>query len=175
MRPNSGYTKTELLVSIAIITILVALLFPIITAFLAWLRLNIAAFQLSQNWKFSRFDATGNGSVPTTLCMREAADRIEVAQITGDRCENVRTWQSLIWAVKIDTHNSTLRTVSGVAGNNGAIYRVSWADTRGGMGGSWGQLGRLVLTAEGTSARKCLFLFRTDGSWNIRDNRRCYR
>ena len=61
------------------------------------------------------------------------------------------------------------------AGNGGIYYRASWADTRGGLGGSWGQLGRIVLTTPEISAKKCLFLFRVDGSWNIRDNHSCNR
>jgi hypothetical protein len=108
--------------------------------------------------------------------MRESTERrIEVARIQGDNCESVDQWQSLTAGVGIDTDNSTLRTVTGVAGNGGTIYRVSWADTRGGLGGSWGQLGRLVLVAEGTTAKKCLFLFRTDGTWDIREDNRCQR
>ena len=95
-----------------------------------------------------RIAGTGNGALPTVLCMREAGRRIEVARIQGDNCETVTEWQSLTAGVGIDTATSTLRTVTGVAGNGGTIYRVSWADTRGGLGGSWGQLGRLVLVAE---------------------------
>ena len=101
--------------------------------------------------------------------------RIEVAKIPSDDCERVSEWQSLTAGVGIDTANSTLRRVSGVGGNDGTIYRVSWADTRGGLGGSWGQLGRLTLTAEGTTDKRCLFLFRVDGSWDIREDNRCQR
>jgi len=58
-------------------------------------------------------------------------------------------------------------------GNQGTIYRASWADTKGGLGGSWGQLGRITLVASGTPDKRCLFLFRVDGSWDIRQDDRC--
>jgi prepilin-type N-terminal cleavage/methylation domain-containing protein len=172
---QSGYSLTELLVTLTLVAILVAIGLSLLSQFLAERRLDIATFELSQQWKFTRLDATGNGATPTVLCMRERGRRIEVAKIEGDRCETAGQWQALTAGVGIDTANSTLRTVTGVAGNDGAIYRVSWADTRGGLGGSWGQLGRLVLVAEGTTAKKCLFLFRTDGTWDIREDTRCQR
>jgi prepilin-type N-terminal cleavage/methylation domain-containing protein len=173
---QSGYSLTELLVTLTLVAILVAIGLSLLSQFLAERRLDIATFELSQQWKFTRLDATGNGATPTVLCMRETtARRIEVAKIEGDQCETASQWQSLTAGVGIDTANSTLRTVTGVAGNGGAIYRVSWADTRDGLGSSWGQLGRLVLVAEGTTARKCLFLFRTDGTWDIREDNRCER
>jgi prepilin-type N-terminal cleavage/methylation domain-containing protein len=163
---QSGYSFIELLVTLTLIAILLLIGFSILSRLIAELRLDMATFELSQHWKFTRFDATGSGTIPTTLCMKDDR-RIEVAKIASDDCVTAE--------VGIDTANSTLRRVSGVGGNNGTIYRVSWADTRGGLGGSWGQLGRLTLTAQGTTAKRCLFLFRVDGSWDIRENNRCQR
>lgn len=171
---QSGYSFIEMLVTLTLITILLLIGFSILSRLIAELRLDMATFELSQHWKFTRFDATGSGTTPTALCMKDDG-RIEVAKIVGDDCETVSEWQSLTNGVNIDTANSTLRRVSGVGGNNGTIYRVSWADTRGGLGGSWGQLGRLTLTAQGTTAKRCLFLFRVDGSWDIREDNRCQR
>lgn len=170
---QSGHTLLELLVTLTIIAILLMIGFPLLSRSLAEIRLNIATFELSQHWKFARFDATGNGATPTALCMKSTERRIEVAKISGDNCEAVTGWQSLTEGVGIDTANSTLRRVKGLAGNDGTIYRVSWADTNGGLGGSWGQLGRLTLIVKGTSAKRCLFLFRVDGSWNIRKDNQC--
>ncbi|MEG3440165.1 prepilin-type N-terminal cleavage/methylation domain-containing protein [Pannus brasiliensis CCIBt3594] len=181
---QSGYTLAELLITIILLTILLMIGLSFLSRFIAELRLRIAMFELSQQWKFTRFDATGSGATPAALCMRETAERrIEVAKIQGDRCESAGSealaepvrWQSLTAGVEIDEENSTLRRVSGVAGNSGDIYRVSWADTRAGLGGAWGQLGRLTLIAPGTPAKKCLFLFNTDGSWNIREDSNCNR
>lgn len=170
---QSGHTLIELLVTLTLIAILLMISFSLLSPLLAEIRLNIATFELSQHWKFTRFDATGNGATPTALCMKSSERRIEVAKISGDNCEAVTEWQSLTKGVGIDTANSTLRRVNGLAGNNGTLYRVSWADTKGGLGGSWGQLGRLTLIAEGTTAKRCLFLFRVDGSWNIRKDNQC--
>ncbi|MCA2552716.1 MAG: hypothetical protein IM466_02950, partial [Microcystis sp. M04BS1] len=44
-----------------------------------------------------------------------------------------------------------------------------------GLGGSWGQLGRITLVASGAPDKRCLFLFRVDGSWDIRQDNRCVR
>ena len=172
----SGHTLLELLVVLTLISILLMLGLPLLSGLLAKIRLNIATFELSQYWKFARFDAMGSGATPNSLCMKDSTERrIEVAKIVGDNCEAVTRWQSLTAGVGIDTANSTLRRVSGLAGNDGTIYRVSWADTKGGLAGSWGQLGRLVLSAEGTTAKRCLFLFRVDGSWDIREDNRCQK
>jgi Tfp pilus assembly protein FimT len=167
---------TETLLAFILLGILLALALVFLASFLAWVRLNLAAAELAYQWKYTRLSATGSGARPHSLCMVEAGrEQIQYAQVQGDECERITHWQSLTRGVKIDTSNSTLRTVSGPAGNGGTIYRVSWADTQGGLGGSWGQLGRLVLIAPGTRHKKCLFLFAVDGSWNIREDRRCDR
>lgn len=175
-RSEAGFTLFETAMVLILLGILAAIALNSLIAFIDWVRLSAATFELSQQWKVTRLDATGSGQTPTSLCMTEFnPGQIQYAQIRGDECESVASWQALTPGVSIDTANSTLRTVAGPAGNGGTIYRVSWADTRGGMGGSWGQLGRLVLTAKRTAAKKCLFLFDTDGSWNIREDRQCQR
>jgi prepilin-type N-terminal cleavage/methylation domain-containing protein len=174
--PEKGLTLLETLITVVLIGILVAIALGFFARLLAWLRLNIATAELAHHWKYTRLDATGSGSNAISLCMIEiSAEQIQYAQIRGDDCITASNWRFLTKGVKIDTNNSTLRTVPGPAGNGGMIYRVSWADTQGGQGGSWGQLGRLVLTAPGTRSTKCLFLFNVDGSWNIREDRRCDR
>lgn len=170
---QNGFTLLELMITITIVGILVAILFPFLQGLLGLIRLNIVTRVLGQHWKISRFDATGGGRTPTTFCMMDTPNGINIAKVRGSDCESVTSWQSLPRGVSIDVDNSTLRTQAGVAGNNGTIYRVSWADTKGGLGGSWGQLGRLVLVADGTPAKRCLFLFNTDGSWNIREDKKC--
>jgi prepilin-type N-terminal cleavage/methylation domain-containing protein len=173
---EKGLTLLETLISLVLVGILVAIALIFFTRLLAWIRLNLATAELANQWRYTQLEALGSGRSPFSLCMVEAAtEQIRFARIAGDRCEEVTDWKALTRGVKIDKNNSTLRTVAGVAGNGGVIYRVSWADTRGGLGGSWGQLGRLVLLAPGTPAKKCLFLFDVDGSWNIREDRRCDR
>ena len=173
---NLGFSLPEVLVTLVILTILMVVLGNIGWRLVAIARLNLAAFELSQAWKVTRFDALGGGDYPDTLCMHAVEpQQIRYAQIRGSDCQEVLHWRSLTRGVGIDRENSTLRTVKAIAGNGGDIYRVSWADTQGGMGGSWGQLGRLTLQVPGLKRKKCLFLFRVDGSWDIREDRQCHR
>lgn len=119
----------------------------------------------------TRYDAIGSGRIPYTLCMTEDEYRATYAKIKGSNCTMVTSWSHLPSGVAIDEKNSTLRRVAGIAGGRGNIYRVSWADTKAGYGGSWGQLGRLTLMAG--SRRKCLFISMVDGSWQIKEGKKC--
>lgn len=171
---SSGFSLYELLLTLAIVTLLLAIAFSFFHQLLSRVRLDIAIHSLAQQWKTTRYQAMGTGEQPNTLCMtKNPSEWVQYAQIEGGDCTIVTHWQSLPRGISIDTDHSTLRTVDGVAGNEGEIYRVSWADTQAGLGGSWGQLGRLVLVAQGTSAKRCLFLFNVDGSWNIREDQKC--
>ncbi|PSF39434.1 prepilin-type cleavage/methylation domain-containing protein [Aphanothece hegewaldii CCALA 016] len=171
---NTGLTLLELMITLVLIGILITIAFSVMSRLMSWFRLNIATFQLSQQWKTTRYEATGKGSLPMSVCMAEILpEQIQYTQIQGSNCEVATQWLFLPQGVSIDTNNSTLPTVNGIAGNGGKYYRASWADTQGGMGGSWGQLGRIVLITPPISAKKCLFLFKVDGSWNIRENANC--
>jgi Tfp pilus assembly protein FimT len=173
-KSTSGLTQVEMLVTLILLGILLTMAIPFYQRLMAWIRLNIATFEISQHWKNTRYQATGEGSHPLSLCMAEnETQQIKVAKVQGDECENVTDWTPITRGVSIDTDNSSLRRVSGPAGNQGTIYRSSWADTRGGLGGSWGQLGRITLVASGTPDKRCLFLFHVDGSWDIRQDNRC--
>ncbi|KAB0241522.1 prepilin-type cleavage/methylation domain-containing protein [Microcystis aeruginosa EAWAG127a] len=175
-KSTSGLTQVEMLVTIILLGILLTIALSVYHRLMAWVRLNIATFEISQQWKNTRYQATGGGSHPLSLCMAESENQqIQVAQVQGNQCENVTDWTPITRGVSIDTANSTLRRVSGPAGNQGTIYRASWADTRRGLGGSWGQLGRITLVASGAPDKRCLFLFRVDGSWDIRQDNRCVR
>lgn len=175
-KSTSGLTQFEMLVTLILLGILLTIALSVYHRLMAWIRLNIATFEISQQWKNTRYQATGGGSHPLSLCMAESeTEQIKVAKVQGGRCENVTDWTPITRGVSIDTNNSTLRRVSGPAGNQGTIYRASWSDTRGGLGGSWGQLGRITLVASGTPDKRCLFLFRVDGSWDIRQDNRCVR
>lgn len=175
-KSTSGLTQVEMLVTIILLGILLTIALSVYQRLMAWIRLNIATFEISQQWKNTRYQAMGEGSYPLSLCMAASEpEQIKVAKVEGDQCENVTDWTPITRGVSIDTNNSTLRRVSGPAGNQGTIYRASWADTRGGLGGSWGQLGRITLVAPGTPNKRCLFLFRVDGSWDIRQDNRCVR
>ncbi|GBF54975.1 hypothetical protein N0824_02844 [Microcystis sp. 0824] len=173
-KSTSGLTQVEMLVTLVLLAILLTIAFSVYHRLMAWIRLNIATFEISQHWKNTRYQAMGGGSHPLSLCMTASeTEQIKVAKVQGDECENVTDWTPVTRGVSIDTNNSTLRRVNGPVGNQGTIYRASWADTRGGLGGSWGQLGRITLVASGTPDKRCLFLFRVDGSWDIRQDDRC--
>ena len=81
---QSGHTLLELLVTLTLIAILLLIGLSLLSRLLAELRLDMATFELSQHWKFTRFDAMGSGTTPTALCMKDDG-RIEVAKIAGDR------------------------------------------------------------------------------------------
>jgi Tfp pilus assembly protein FimT len=171
-----GLTLLETLISLTMLGILVALIYPMMFRLMMLQRLKIVSFELLEHWKLTRMQATGNGSYPTTLCMGEfSPGQISYTQIAGSQCETATQWIYLTTGVSIDTDNSTLRTVNGVAGNGGTIYRVSWADTRAGYGASYGQLGKIVLTIQGLSYRTCLVLYNVDGSLALRYNEQCQR
>lgn len=173
---NTGYTLLELMIALVLLGVLIAIAFNALSDLFAWFRLHIATFQLSQHWKTTRYEATGKGPQPLSVCMAEIIpNRIQYTQVAGINCSIATEWLYLPHGVRIDTQNSTLPTVNAAAGNGGIYYRASWADTQGGPGGSWGQLGRIVLITPEISAKKCLFLFRVDGSWNIRENHTCNR
>ena len=173
-KSTSGLTQVEMLVTLILLGILLTLALSVYHRLMAWIRLNIATFEISQQWKNTRYQATGEGFHPLSLCMAESeTEQIKVAKVQGDECENVTDWTPITRGVSIDTDNSTLRLVSGPMGSKGTIYRASWADTKGGLGGSWGQLGRITLVAAGTPDKSCLFLFRVDGSWDIRQDNKC--
>ena len=135
---QAGFSLIETMIVTVIISILVAVALPLFTGLVAQSRLNAAIFELSQQWKVTRYDAIGSGSTPYTLCMTENKNRVTYVKIKGNDCTAVTSWSSLPRGVAIEEENSTLRRVAGVAGGQGEIYRVSWADTRAGYGGSWG-------------------------------------
>ncbi|MGC1244948.1 MAG: prepilin-type N-terminal cleavage/methylation domain-containing protein [Spirulinaceae cyanobacterium] len=171
---QGGFTLIEVMIVMIIIGIIVAIALPSIFQIVSKFKLRAAIFELSQFWKETRLDATDSGNIPSTICMAESAsNQVVYAQVQGKYCDSVTSWQYLPRGVSIDEENSTLRTVSGVAGNDGKIYRVSWADTNAGYGGSWGQLGRITLQA-GTG-RQCLVLFNIKGEWETRKGTKCVK
>jgi prepilin-type N-terminal cleavage/methylation domain-containing protein len=170
---NKGFTQAELLVVVVIIGILIAIAIPAFNGILGRARLSAATSTLSRWFNSTRLDSIGE-AIPETLCIKQSAT-VEISQISGTDCEDVENWQSLPSGVQIDLTNSTLRTVKAVAGNKGSIYRASWAETKAGSGGSYGQLGKLVLMADGTSDRSCVVLAKVQGDWDIRYNYDCLK
>ena len=171
---QGGFTIVEAMVTLIIAGILAAIILPALFQFASKSKLRTATFELSQTWKETRFDAMDSSHDPLTVCMAEStANQVIYAKVKGRYCDSIASWQTLPQGVSIDEVNSTLRKVSGVAGNDGKIYRVSWANTNAGYGGSWGQLGRITLQAG--IAKQCLVLFNTKGQWDIRKDRKCVR
>lgn len=168
MKSQSGFTLLELTLSILILAILLAVALPSFFSLMDKARLNSAISQLSQFWKATRYDAIADGSSPDSVCMKNS-DPIEIAQIKGNNCRSVSSWQTLPTGVTIDLPNSTLYSVNDAQAHK--IYRVSWADTDGGYGGSSGRLGRITLTKSGH--QKCLFIYNVDGSWEMRTETEC--
>ncbi len=166
---ESGFTLLEMIIVVMIIGILIAIFLPFYLGVLGKAKLDIAIFELSQYWKHTRFDAIGNGRSAQSLCMKEdELGKVEYSKILGKDCDTATNWQSLNPGISIDVNNSTLY-------QKNSIYRVSWADTDAGFGGSSGRLGRLTLIAIGLPAKKCLFLYKVDGSWNIREDNSCLK
>jgi prepilin-type N-terminal cleavage/methylation domain-containing protein len=171
---EKGHTLTELLVVIVIIGILATISWQTFHDILAKVRLNAAIMQLSQWFKHTRWQATDDDYLPDTLCITEDNQRVKIKPVY-DRsdCSTGGIWHNLPPGVLISTANSTLRTSNKLSGNGGSIYRVSWADTDAGLGASWGQLGKIVLTA-GRYTR-CVVLFNINGDWEVRDGNKCLR
>lgn len=174
---QNGFTLTELLCSILLIGILSGIALPTFMRIIGNVRVSMAVNQLTLNGGKSRYDAIGE-SHPNTLCATNGEDEIKFQTIRGTNCDEITSWQSIPGKVQIDLENSTLRNVAGIAGNSDTsnrIYRLSFADTRAGLGGSYGQLGKLVVRHPWTSKRKCLVLSHVDGRNDIREDRRCLR
>ncbi|CCI17887.1 conserved hypothetical protein [Microcystis aeruginosa PCC 9807] len=119
-KSTSGLTQVEMLVTLVLLGILLTIALSVYQRLMAWIRLNIATFEISQQWKNTRYQAMGEGSHPLSLCMAESeTEQIKVAKVQGDECENVIDWTPITRGVSIDTDNSSLRRVSGPAGNEG--------------------------------------------------------
>lgn len=178
MRSNKGFTLTELLCSLTILSILLSIALPTFMRIIGNVRVSMAVNQLTLNGGKSRYDTIGEGGSPNTLCARNADDKIEFQTIYGTDCDSLTSWQTIGGGVAIDTTNSTLRSVRGVAGHGSGsdrIYRLSFADTAAGLGASYGQLGKLVISHPWTPKRKCFVLSHIDGKNDIREGKACLR
>ncbi|HLO85473.1 MAG TPA: type II secretion system protein [Nostocaceae cyanobacterium] len=163
---------SEQLVVITIIGILIAFLFPSIVGIKNRIELSTAINTLAQAFRKARMDSIGEFT-PMTVCIAEVNKKVAYANISGGNCDKISNWQYLGSGVIIDRPNSTFRTVTGVAGNGGKVYRASWGDTEAGLGGSWGQLGRITLV-QGKN-RKCIFLSNVKGDFDVREGKRCIK
>lgn len=173
---NSGFTLTELVCSVLLIGTLSAIAIPTMMRLIGNVKVSMAITELTLHGGKSRYDSIGESS-PNTLCAKNDKNGILYQNITGTDCDSVTSWQS-ISNVKIDTKNSTLRTVRGVAGNSGGkdpIYRLSFADTDAGYGASYGQLGKLVIQHPWTPKQKCLVLSHVNGRNDIREDNKCLK
>lgn len=172
---EKGYTLTELLVVIVIIGILTSISWQTFHDILAKVRLNTTIAQLSSWFKHTRLAATDDDDLPDTLCIKEDNQQVKLKPIydSGDCANDHGTWHNLPQGVLISNTHSTLRTSDQASGNGGSIYRVSWADTDAGLGASWGQLGKIVITS-GRYTR-CVVLFNIHGDWEVRDGDKCLR
>ena len=168
---QKGFTLLEQLIVMLIVSILGLMSLPSVLGFLGKMQISSASTQLRIKFYQSRMLVTSES--PNTACIWEDNGQVKIAAIEGDECELVTNWDYLPWGISIDKENSTLRTVSGVAGNEGVIYRASWANTEGGDYGSYGQLGRITLMNKHTPRKVCAILYGTDGSWQIASGDRC--
>ncbi|MFM7910373.1 MAG: prepilin-type cleavage/methylation domain-containing protein, partial [Microcystis sp.] len=71
-KSTSGLTQVEMLVTLILLGILLTIALSIYQRLMAWIRLNIATFEISQQWKHTRYQATGGGASPLSLCMAES-------------------------------------------------------------------------------------------------------
>lgn len=162
---------SEQLVAIVIIGILSSIGLSTFLGFLNRSRLDVAILQIQKSMEFSRIESLTSGQVET-FCIKEQLGIVKIGNISGGDCEEVTVWKT-ISGVRIDTDNSSLRTTKGVAGNGGSVYRASWAETAAGYGASWGQLGRITITAG--NKRKCVFLKNIIGEIEVRQDKNCLR
>jgi len=176
-RNDEGYSLTELLVSMAIVGILAAIATPILVRIIGDFRVSAAIAEVRAATRVSRYDAM-TGQKPRTLCAGNSSVGLKYLSIEGRDCDDITTSWNEIKSVKVDLEHSTLRSVKGFAGNSqdeDRIYRLSYANTRGGYGGSYGQLGKLVVTHPWTPNRKCIVLSRVNGFTDIREGKACLR
>ena len=61
-KSTSGLTQVEMLVTLILLGILLTIALSAYHRLMAWIRLNIATFEISQQWKNTRYQATGEGS-----------------------------------------------------------------------------------------------------------------
>ncbi len=148
-RPEKGFTLLEMLIILIIISILALLLLPTLEGLINGAKVNIAVSQLSQWFKQTRMDGTGEGKDQSTLCMKQDVGKpVQLAKVYGEKyCEIASYPITLPKGVEIDRNNTTFRSQPSWAGNGGSIYRVTWEDTKAGDGGSAGQHGKIVLRA----------------------------
>ncbi|MBP0015333.1 MAG: type II secretion system protein [Roseofilum sp. SID3] len=151
---QQGFTLIELVVSMAIVAILSAIALPTLMRIVGDFRVNAAIAELRLATRVSRYDAM-TGTKPRTMCVGNSETGLKYLSIEGRDCDEVKSWTE-IKSVRVDLEQSTLRSVNGVAGNStqsDRIYRLSYGNTRGGYGGSYGQLGKLVVTHPWTPNR----------------------
>lgn len=177
-KSDEGYSLTELLVSMAIVGILAAIATPILMRIIGDFRVSAAIAEVRAATRISRYDAM-TGQKPRTLCAGNNEQGLKYLSIEGTDCDEIATSWMEIKSVKVDLEQSTLRSVKGLAGNaqggEDKIYRLSYANTKGGYGGSYGQLGKLVITHPWTPKRKCIVLSAVDGFTEIREGKACLK
>ena len=56
-KSTSGLTQVEMLVTLILLGILLTIALSVYQRLMAWIRLNIATFEISQQWKNTRYQA----------------------------------------------------------------------------------------------------------------------
>lgn len=171
----AGLTMTELLVSGAIVGVIAAVAVPMLLRAIGNAQVRIAVAEIMLQIKGRRYDAMDE-ELPRSLCVREVDGKVHVARSNGLDCYSSDIqWITLSADVKLDAKNTTLPSTVNIAGNGGNTYRFSFADTAGGLGGSYGQLGRVTVTHPWASFRGCVFLSHVDGTYRDAYGKECIK
>ncbi len=124
---TSGLTQVEMLVTLILLAILLTIALSVYHRLMAWIRLNIATFEISQQWKNTRYQATGEGSHPLSLCMAEneindKCSNFKYVCIAGDTNARTGSMKNLY----VLTHTLTTCLILTKKFNNNLINVLSW-------------------------------------------------
>ncbi|HEY9622307.1 MAG TPA: type II secretion system protein [Crinalium sp.] len=145
IRLSSGFTLTEVLAVVSILTIMGAFTVPHWFSYLHTYTLNTAQDQAFQLIRQTQNDAKRLHTLQQ-VSFRELNGRVQGATHPANRVPTTSEWQNFPEGAHIDIHETTFAT-------NGDTYKLQFDQE----GNANGQLGRLVLVHQaGGQTRRCV-------------------